>query len=401
MCSLRFLCVLLVFSGAALSDALLEKTDLFMACEGGYDLYRIPGILSTPSGNLIVTCEARMESPNTAAGDWTKMDVLMRRSEDGGVTWSPPVKLANPPADFPLNPMSTVRDWVKPGDITVHNAMGIADHVTQEVHFLYGVEYNRYFYVRSSDDGRTFEEPVDITATFEAFRPDYDWKIIAAGPGHGIQLRTGRLLAPIWMSTGTGSGAHRPSAVSVIYSDDHGKTWQRGALVAAHPDLVNPNETIALELADGRVMLNIRHETTLRNPRRRLRALSFSDNGIDGWSAPRFEEALPESICMASILRLSHPGKDEKSRILFANPHNPKTTERKNVALKLSYDEGETWPVMKVLEPGRSGYTDLATNGQGDIFCFYERGSFGKTHFTTAALCLARFNLEWLLDDES
>jgi sialidase-1 len=250
--------------------------------------------------------------------------------------------------------------------------------------------------VRSDDDGLTLSEPVDITAAFEAFRAEYDWKVIAPGPGHGIQLSTGRLLVPVWLSEGTGAGAHRPSVVSVIYSDDHGRTWDRGEIVVAPPTLKNPSETVAVELVDGRVMLNLRHETFLRETRQRLRAVSISPDGVSGWSPVQFDEQLPESVCMASILRLSKNPEHDKNRIVFANPHNPETMERKNLAVKLSYDEGETWPVVKVLEPGRSGYCDLAAGLDGTIYCFYERGSLGGSHMNTAHLCVARFNLEWL-----
>jgi sialidase-1 len=278
--------------------------------------------------------------------------------------------------------------------------VAIVDGVTASLHFLYCVEYARCYYMRSDDDAVTFTEPVDITETFEAFRPDYDWKVIATGPGHGIQLRSGRLLVPVWLSTGTGGGAHRPSAVSVIYSDDHGRTWQRGEMVVGHPELVNPSETVAVELADGRVMLNIRHETYNRKDRTRHRAISISPNGVDQWSPVRLDSQLPEPICMGSIIRLSSETEGGKNRILFANPHNPDTTERRDVAIKLSYDEGETWPVMKALEDGRSGYSDLAVGPDGTVYCFYERGSFDKHHHNTAHLCVARFNLEWLTDGE-
>ena len=88
------------------------------------------------------------------------------------------------------------------------------------------MEYSRCYYTRSDDDGVTFSDPVDITATFDAFRPEYDWKVLATGPGHGIRLTSGRLLVPVWLSTGTGGHAHRPSVNSTIYSDDNGMFTQ-------------------------------------------------------------------------------------------------------------------------------------------------------------------------------
>ena len=390
---------LLAFSVTAVAEPLLEKTDIFSAGEGGYDLYRIPGIVVTAKGTLFAYCEARHLPPDRLGADWADIDILMRRSTDNGKTWSAPRELVTPPDNVQLNSLAVARGYGGADAVTQSNAVAIVDHATGSLHFLYCIEYARCYYMRSDDDGLTFSEPVDITDAFEAFRSDYDWKVIATGPGHGIRLSTGRLLAPVWLSTGTGGGAHRPSAVSVVYSDDDGRTWQRGEIVVNHPELKNPSETVAVELADGNVMLNIRHETTNREDRTRFRAVSISPNGADQWSQVRLDKQLPESICMGSIIRLTKQPEAKKNRILFANPHNPRTTtERKNLTVKLTYDEGRTWPVMKVLEPGHSGYSDMALGPDGTAYCFYERGSFGGHHHNTAHLCVARFNLEWLTD---
>ncbi len=395
---LRFVTMLLLTASAVLAEPRLDKHNIFTAGEGGYDVYRIPGIAVTAKGTVLAYCEARELPEKRVGADWAKIDILLRRSTDGGNTWSAPRKIVTPPADIQLNPIALEHGYSQTDALTQNNAVAIVDHKTASLHFLYCLEYARCYYMRSDDDGLTFSEPVDITGTFEAFRSEYDWKVIATGPGHGIQLRTGRLLVPVWLSTGTGGGAHRPSAVSVIHSDDHGKTWERGEMVVGHPELVNPSETVAVELADGRVMLNIRHETLNREARTRFRAVSISPDGVDEWSPIRLDKLLPEPICMASILRLTNEEDFAKNPILFANPHNAKTTERRNLTLKLSPDEGQTWPLVKVLEAGRSGYSDLAMGKDGTIYCFYERGSFDKHHHNTAHLCVARFNLEWLND---
>ena len=141
----------------------------------------------------------------------------------------------------------------KEGQITFNNPVAIVDRAGP-VHFLYCVDYGRCFYLRSDDDGVTFSKPVEITRTFEQFRKDYDCRVFATGPGHGIQLKSGRLVVPVWLSAGTGNNGHHPSVVAVIYSDDAGKTWQRGDIVANETDpLRDPNETAIVQLADGRV----------------------------------------------------------------------------------------------------------------------------------------------------
>jgi hypothetical protein len=384
---LAFLLLLLLAAPLPAAEPSLSKTNLFEAGKGGYALYRIPGIVVTARGTLLAYCEAR----KNLSGDWGHIDILLRRSTDGGKTWDGPRKINADHRKVPRNPAAVAQKLGKPGEVTVNNPVAIVDRKTKAVHFLYCVEYMRCYYLRSDDDGKTFTKPVEITPALEKFRRDYKWRVVGTGPGHGIQLRNGRLLVPVWLSTGTGGHAHRPSCVSVIYSDDHGKTWQRGDIVAADPRPKNPNESIAVQLRDGRVLLNTRHEDTPH-----LRAVSVSADGATKWSKLRFDKALPEPICMAAIVRLSERPAAKKDRILFANPHNPAGRARKNLTVKLSYNECKTWAAARALEPGVSGYSDLAVGPKGAIYCFYERGGLGDNALRTKYLCVARFNLEWL-----
>lgn len=394
MAALLALCLPPAMSPAA--EPLLEQVNIFEAGKGGYAHYRVPAIVVSTRGTVLAFTEAR----KSTRGDWGAQDIVMRRSNDQGKTWTPPRVIARVEGDIQPNQVAIAQNLDQPGQVTYNNIVPIVDRKAGRLHFLFCIEYARCYAMRSDDDGETFSKPTDITSTFEQFREEYDWKVIATGPGHGIQLENGRLLVPVWLSDGTGGHAHRPSIVAVIYSDDHGKTWGRGEIVVRHPKLKNPSETIAIQLAEGRVMLNIRNES----PEHR-RAVSYSDDGATGWTEPSFHDELIEPICMASIIRLSSQPESSRTRILFANPHsseprnpnNPEGShERQNVTVKLSYDEGQTWPVSKSLEPGASGYSDLAVAPDGTIYCIYERGAAkgGGVQFLT----VARFNLEWLTD---
>lgn len=110
----------------------------------------------------------------------------------------------------------------------------------------------------------------------------------------------------------------------------------------------------------------------------------------------RFDRALAEPVCFGSLVRLPAQQAGGKERILFVNPDNPKGRERRNLTVKMSEDDGQTWPVSKVIEPGTSGYADLAVGSDGTIFCLFERGSAGRGATNPRWLSLARFNLEWL-----
>jgi sialidase-1 len=381
------------------AEPLFEQVDVYEARTGGYAIYRIPTIVVTAKGTVLATCEARRSDTS----DWGTIDILLRRSTDGGRTWAAPRRLADVPGPKRKNPVALAQKLGTDAEVTYNNCTLIADRAGP-VHALFCLEYSRCFSIRSDDDGLTWSAPVEITATFERFRGDYDWKVLATGPAHGIQLRSGRLVVPVWLSTGTGGHAHRPSVTATVSSDDAGATWHRGDIAVPNTaEWINPNETVAVELADGRVMLNVRSES-----KRHRRLVTTSPDGATGWTRPEFADALLEPICMASIVRYSAAGAaGGRNRILFANPHWLERADgkdapgvfrdRRNVSVKLSYDEGGTWPVSRPLEPGFSGYSDLAVLPDGTILCFYERGSTdGVSIFRTGRLTVARFNLAWL-----
>ena len=386
----RLLALLLLMPPAALAAAkgnpLLEKQDLFTAGAGGYQLYRIPGLVATRSGALLAYCEGRKSD----RGDWGAQDLFLRRSTDGGRTWSAVRRLVEAPA-VPKNPAALAHGAGRDEGVTMNNPVAIADRKRGVVHFLYCAEYAHCYYLRSTDDGATWSTPVEITSAFEALRPRYNWAVLATGPGHGIQLRSGRLLVPIWLSTGTGGGAHRPSVVSTLYSDDEGRTWKAGEIIPATSDVVNPNETTAAELSDGRVMLNIRHEGKDHH-----RAVCVSKDGSGGWSAPRLDAQLPDPICEGSLVRAAR-GR-EKPLLLFSNPDSATQGQRRNLTVRVSRDDGETWSASRSVEPEVSAYSDLAAAPDGTLFCLYERGGLQGSVFKTAALTLARFNEEWLTE---
>jgi sialidase-1 len=371
---------------------LFRKTLLFQARTEGYWNYRIPGVTVAPGGAVLVHCEAR----EGHGGDWDPIDILMRRSLDGGVTWEPARCLVRY-ADYPGGP--------------INNFVCIADRQTRQVHALFCNDYARAFYMASADDGATWSPPVDITdSAFDPFRPEYDWHVLAAGPGHGIQLDCGRLIVPVWLSTGGAEGAkgkraHCPNRAAVIYSDDHGRTWQRGDLVPpAYPNL---NEAEAVQLADGRVMLNLRNldDGSPHPDDECRRAVTLSADGAHAWTPPWKDPALLEPVCFASLCRYSRRPQDARNVLLFSNPDTLERTmaswaaDRKNLTVKASFDEGHSWPVRRVLEPGPSGYSDLAVlpgaEGERAILCFYECG-MGSSMADSASLALANFGLEWL-----
>lgn len=368
-----------------------EKVDLFAEGQNGFVSYRIPGVVVTAKGSVLAYCEARKFTP----ADRGELEIHLRRSTDGGRTWSPQQQIAHLGPRLPRNPHmpddKRKKDMGGPEQQTVNNPMLIAAR-DGAVHFVYCVEYMRAFYSRSGDDGLTWSAPVEITATFDRFRTDVDWQAIATGPGHGIELRNGRLVVPIWLATYEKTAARRKGC-SVIFSDDRGATWQRGDLA-----MTIGGESNVAELSDGRVILTSRNS----DPRNR-KAVTFSADGATKWSAVTFAGELLEGGCMAGMVR--HPGTPDtrnKPFLLFSNPHTTLRShrERKNVTIHASFDDGRTWPVRRLLQPGPGAYSDLAVLPDGTILCFYESGKPGETRrggdWAYARLTVARFNHAWL-----
>ena len=372
----------------------IEVINVFEAETGGYAHYRVPAIAVSPAGTVMVVVEARASS----SGDWGHQDILMRRSTDRGRTWDEPrkiVQLEGPPAE---NEAALAQGLAEPGVQTYNNIVPIVDAEENVVHFLFCSAYKRAYYMHTADDGDSFTEPVDITDTFEGFRADYDWKVIATGPGHGIRHSSGRLIVPVWLSDGTAGHAHRPSVVATIYSDDAGATWQRGEIVVRHPELKNPSETLAVELSDGQVMLNIRNES----PEHR-RAVAVGPDGAAGWSQVRFDDALVEPICMGSLLRVGDV-------LLFANPDStePRSPDnplgnwkRQNLSIRLSEDDGRTWVYERAIEPGVSGYSDLAAAPDGTVYCVYENGTPSDRGTHVKYVSVASFNQDWIRETDN
>lgn len=345
----------------------LHPVDVFPAGMNGVTLYRIPGMVVTKQGTLLAYCEARHNS----AADWGEIEVHLRRSLDRGDSWLPAVKIAHEGVRLEGNPAKS-----KGGEHeqTVNNPVAMVIPSSGRIVMLYCINYARCFQIQSDDDGQSWTKPVEITAAFEPFRKQHNWRVIATGPGHGIMLRTGRLVVPVWLAYGK-PGAHHPSFAATIYSDDGGQSWNAGEVaVDNHEPYGDPNESIAATLANGHVLLMSRNVSATNR-----KLLTTSGDGATGWSKPEFHPQLREPICMSSLISvpkipgtLIYSGPDTEAVDDAGKPKPRAGGPRKNLTIKISRDDGESWSAGQTVAPGASAYSDLAIFDDGTLICLYE-----------------------------
>lgn len=354
------------------------KKSLVSYGKGTYKAYRIPGMVVTAKGTILTYFETRL-----GRSDWSTRGVGLCRSEDNGNTFSDMEMIALTDKDEAIN--NPIMIACKDGT----------------VHFMWQIDYKRGFHQYSTDDGKTFSEPREITEQLYKFRENggYQWQVIAFGPGHGTELSNGNLFLPIWMANGAHPTDHAPSVTSSILSRDSGKTWEIGEIIGDSENLSNPNETCGAELSDGNVMFNVRHMG-----REHSRAIVTSKDGITGFSKAVFDRNLPDPVCFGSICSVNNPTPNCSYGLLFSNcatrpsKENFYSRERKNLTLRLSIDDGKNWIYSRALEE-RSGYSDVGASNDGKwLYCFYEHDVDDEIYSEPRHLTFARVNLDWISD---
>ena len=346
----------------------LHQDPLFVSGEDGYHTYRIPALAVSNQGTLLAFCEGRKHG----RGDAGEIDIVLKRSTDGGRTWGEMQLVVSEDNMTCGNPCPVVDR--NTGTLWLPFCKNLADG--DENLITQGKAPRTVWITHSQDDGATWSEPVEITDTVK--EPAWTW--YATGPGHGIQLDSGRLLIPCDHMVGVHFDRRRdPYHSHVIYSDDGGASWRIGGIVDE-----GTNECAVVQTADGAVYINCRN---YRNGKRR--AIAWSEDGGETFIRFGWDSTLVEPICQASLVRLTDARHHDQNRILFANPASE---ARERLTVRMSTDEGHTWPVAKLLYAGPSAYSDLAVTGDGTVCCLYERG---EAH-AYETLTLARFDPAWL-----
>lgn len=353
-------------------EILLARTTVYRPGDYNSVAYRIPAVITAPDGNLIIATDKRKYNDGDLPQD---IDILINRSTDGGHTWSEPLTLAQGTGvNHGFGDCALVRT---------------DDHGGMMAAFVGGVGLwnstatnpQRSYICTSSDNGITWSEPRDITnyvfganCIYPAHR---SWRSSFFGSGNGLRTSTGRIMFV--------AAIRETSAYSlnnyVIYSDDNGETWQCSGRAS-----VGGDEAKVVELTDGRILMSIRHENH--------RWYNISEDGGVTWqpSTSTWND-IAAPACNGDIIRYTSVNQGhDRNRLLHTVPYG---TERKDVTMYVSYDEGGTWPVSKILVPYSSAYSSACILPDGTIGFYVEETYPGETGYSTV---FYNFSLDWLTD---
>jgi sialidase-1 len=362
-----------------------QRSPVFVGGKDGYSVYRIPAIISQKNV-LLAFCEGRVSGRR----DFGDIDIVMKRSMDGGETWSHMAIVVNNDSLQAGNPAPVV-DLTDPAypDGRIFLFYNTGNNHEGEVRK--GNGFREVWYKTSIDKGISWSGPVNITAQVHrpnqpTANPSYhfteDWRSYANTPGHGMQFNSGEFRGRIFIAANHSAGAPQSEfqdyAAHGFFTDDHGKTFRLGQVVG----IAGSNESTATELSRGRLMMNSRNQ----RGDIRARIISISSSGGTKWDTTYFENNLPDPICEGSLLVI---GKRKGMNILaFCNAADVK--HRDNLTLNISVDDGATWTRKIVVDKAtnenvkdHAAYSDILKINKREIGILYERDQYAQIVFTT------------------
>jgi sialidase-1 len=345
--------VVFAFPGFISSGTIAQTLNhLYKAGDGGYACFRIPAIITTQKGTLLAFAEARRNN----CGDAGDIDLVLKRSMDGGKTWTDMQIVWDDSTNTCGNPAPVIDQQT--GKIVLLSTWNLGSDHEKQIIAGTSKDTRRVFYLSSADEGQTWSRATQITDNVK--KPDWTW--YATGPGRGIQITKGKHKGRMVIPCNHVRAATKKNYSHAIYSDDAGNTWKLGGITKQD----SVNESTIAELSNGKLMLNMRNASS-----KRVRQTAISKNGGRSWSAIRGDTTLIEPVCEGNLISYKAEGK--KPGLLFSNPASKNSRTR--MTLRVSYDDGKSWAAYKVLYSGPSAYSCLTVLPNGNIGCFYEAGT--------------------------
>lgn len=381
----RKLLSLMIFVCCAGFVSAQQKVPVFVSGTEGHKSYRIPAIVSLPNGTLLAFCEGRVHG----AGDFGDINIVMKRSNDKGRTWSSLQTIVDTDSLQAGNPAPVV-DLYDPAYPAGRIFLFYNTGNNHEGEVRKGKGLREVWYKTSTDGGLSWSNPVNITTQTHrpkqpqvnaAYNFTQDWRSYANTPGHAMQFVTGKYKGRIFIAANHSAGNPQPGFMDYkahgFYTDDHGKTFHLSETV----NLPGSNESMATEISNGRLMMNSRNQ----KGDIKARIVSISSNGGQRWDTTYFDNTLIDPVNQGSILTIGK--KNGKAIVAFCNAAD--TKRRDNLTLRISYDDGITWNKNIVVDKSGdnkkndfTAYSDLVKISKNKIGVLYERDGYSQIVFS-------------------
>ena len=359
-------------SPAGHREIILAHTLLYQPGDYNSANYRIPAVITAKDGSIVAVTDKRKYNEGDLPED---IDIVCNRSTDGGHTWSEPTTIA----------LGTGVNHGF-GDCALawsNDENGLIAGFVGGVGLWNSTPSNpiRSYISRSYDNGQTWTEPEDITHFIfgnNCVVPEHQtWRASFFGSGNGLRTSMGRIMFVAAIREGAAQSLNNYA----VYSDDNGQTWQVSGRASVAGD-----EAKVTELADGRILMSIRHAGK--------RWYNISEDGGETWQpATSTWNDITAPACNGDMIRYTSVNQgDDCNRLLHSLPYG---NSRTDVSVYVSYDEGETWPMRKCIVPYSSAYSSLCILPDGTIGLYVEESYAGTSGYSTV---FYNFSLEWLTD---
>lgn len=328
-----------------------EMKAVFKNGEAGYSCFRIPAAVVTSNGTILAFAEGRKNNCSDA-GD---IDLVCKRSEDNGITWSPLQIIWDDLGNTCGNPAPVVER--RSGKILLLATWNRGEDHERDIINGAGLDTRRIFMIYSKDEGISWSEPKEITKQVKKA----NWSWYATGPCNGIQLRTGKFKGRLVIPCDHIETISKKYYSHIIYSDDGGRNWNLGGV--SPEDQVN--ECTVAEISGERILLNMRNYNGGH-----YRRTAISKDAGGSWISMRADTNLIEPVCQASLC--SYYLNDKPTVLAFSNPAS--RSDRSHMTVYLSYDDGKNWAKRFLIFAGPSAYSNLFQMKNDDLGCLFEAG---------------------------
>ena len=381
--------IIFFFFGLFLSIGKLnaqQETTVFESGKEGFAIFRIPSIVKLPNNSLLAFAEGRLNG----GADFGDIKLVMKRSFDNGKTWSALQQIVSY-KHWQVGNAAPVVDVLDPAYPNGRILLFYNTGNVNEMALRQGKGIREVWYVGSVDNGVTWSDPVNITKMVHypngkmddrEYHNKQDWRSYANTPGHATQCLEGKYKGRIYIAANHSEGNAKSNFKDYqshgYYSDDHGISFK----LSNSLPLEGSNEATAAFISGDRMILNARNQRG--NVKSRITA--YSKNGGENFDTLYYDNQLPDPVCEAAILNIGM--KNNKSILAFTN--NIDTAYRNQLTLKISFNEGSSWPIQKIIDEtdnltlskeDYTAYSDIVKMGRRKIGVLYEKNNYKKIVF--------------------